>query len=457
MAIPDPKTDLLKDLISLEIKPEDPKLKKKNGNDAKEVHTHTDKNGKKTHMTRRKRKDGTEFLNFGFGIQKGVRKKVPMRINGAIGQPTLGPRPGKDGGAVAAYTRQDKEKGQIVEIVDPLTGNKIQLGQGKADSPALLRDGDKVDAFYRENGKLKRATLSENLTATPSKKWPTSELAVGPILSAKKSPDGTPNLITRDKEGITIHSPKGKVSHFATSADIGFLKNGDRVTALRRPNGGIDALNTDGSTTELVPDHLANSAPTLAKTKDGNLRMLFSRALPEESDTPATGLDAGGSFSMDLKDGKWSQPRRQLLANAPVEEAAVITSFKLPYGHAHYKPMDTEVHLNGKQVGSMEKKIPAGRYIFPVDPKNLTFANRQSKEKNNITIKAKGIGPGNFHLSDKVGLYTRHKLCQDCLVADSAESAETLANQSSKSVRHSSPDLIIASNGYELPKSANPR
>lgn len=426
---------------------------------SKEIFSHIDKKGKKTHMSRRTRKDGTEFLNFGMGIQKGKRKKVPMRINGRIGQPVLGPRPGPDGGAMAAYTsktNKDKEKGQVIEIVDPVTGKKIQLGAGQSDSPALVRNGTNVDAYFRENGELQRKTIDESFSIKPHTNWPSSPLKVGPILSAKSSPDGTPNIITRDNSGITIHHPKGKDTYKATAADIGFDPSGARITALRRADGSIEAVTPDGTVTALVPAALGNSAPTIVKTKDGNLRMLFSRTLPADSNTPETGLSAGGSFSMDYKDGRWSAPRRQLIAHAPVEEAALITNFKLPYGHAHYKPMNTKVLVNGKQVGEMKGKTPAGRYIFPVSPEDLQFANREGGDKNKITILAKGMGSGNFHLSDRVGLYTRHKLCQDCLVAKSPEEAEKLAHLSDSSVRHIAPDLIVASNGYELPRSANP-
>jgi len=425
---------------------------------AKEVSSYIDKKGKKTHMSRRKRKDGTEFLNFGFGIQNGKRKKVPMRINGRIGQPTLGPRPGDDGGAMVAYSRygSDNKSGRVVEISDPVTGKKWQLGNGQADSPALLRNGNNVDAYYRENGELKRKTIDPKLTMKDPKGWPEKPLQVGPILSAKNSPQGSPNIITRDKAGVTVYSPEGKVSYDATSADIGFTQSGEKMMTLRRPDGRLDAVNSAGVSKPLVPASLGNSAPTLAKTKDGNLRMLFSRELPKESNDPATGLAAGGSFSMDYKDGQWSAPRRQLMAHAPVEEAAVITNFKLPYGHAHYKPMNTKVLVNGKQVGEMKGKTPSGRYIFPVSPEDLQFTNREGGYTNKVTILAKGIGPGNFHLSERVGLYTRHKLCQDCLVATSSEEAEKLAQKSDASVRHIAPDLIVASNGYELPRSANP-
>ncbi len=422
----------------------------------KESSTHVDDKGKKTHMTRRQRKDGTEFLNFGFGIQKGVRKKVPMRIPGLIGQPTMGPRPGGNGGAVAAFTREDKNNGQVIDVVDPLTGKKVTIGKGMADSPKFVKNGNNTDAFFRENGELKRVSLAPDLKATPSKSWPNEKVKLGPLLNAKVSPNGTPYVISRERDGVAIHTPNGKTLHKATAADMEFLKNGAAITTLRQPDGALKALMPDGVSIPLVKAHPGNSAPTLTKTADGNMRMFFSRALPKDGDVPTKGLEAGGNFSIDFKEGKWLKPRRQLMPNAEVEEAAVITSFDLPYGHAHYKPMNTKVLVNGKQVGEMKEKIPAGRYIFPVNPKDLKFASKNSKKKNNIHIKAKGIGPGNFHISDHVGLYTRHKLCQDCLVAETPEKAEELANMSDSTVRHRSPDLIVASNGYQLPKDARP-
>jgi len=422
----------------------------------KESSTFVDDKGRKTHMTRRQRKDGTEFLNFGFGIQKGIRKKVPMRIPGFIGQPTMGPRPGGQGGAVTAFTREEKGKGQVIDVVDPLTGQKTTLGNGKADSPKLVKNGNNTDAFFRENGELKRVSLAPDLKVAPSKLWPNDKVKLGPLLNAKVAPDGTPHVISRERDGVAVHTPKGKTLHKATSADLAFLKNGKAITTLRQPDGALKAVMPDGVNIPLVKAHPGNSAPTLTKTADGNMRMFFSRDLPDDEDIPTKGLEAGGNFSMDFKNGMWTKPRRQLMPNAEVEEAAVITSFDLPYGHAHYKPMNTKVLVNGKQVGEMKEKIPAGRYIFPVNPKDLKFANRNSKAKNNIHIKAKGIGPGNFHFSDHVGLYTRHKLCQDCLVADTPEKAEELANMSDSTVRHRSPDLIVASNGYQLPKDAAP-
>lgn len=422
----------------------------------KESSTHVDKNGRKTHMTRRTRPDGTEFLNFGFGIQKGVRKKVPMRIPGYIGQPTMGPRPGVDGGAIAAFTRKDGKNGQVVEIVDPQTGKKTTLGNGMTDSPRLVANGPNTDAFFRENGELKRVSIAPGLKTAPSRQWPTDKVKLGPLLNAKVSPSGVPHVVSRERDGVAINTPAGKTLHQATSADVGFLKDGKSITTLRQPDGGISAIMPGGGRVPLVNAHPGNGAPTLTKTGDDRLRMFFSRELPKEGGAATKGLEAGGAFSIDYKDGKWTQPRRQLMPNAEVEEAAVITSFELPYGHAHYKPMDTKVFVNGNQVGEMKEKIPAGRYIFPVNPNDLNFASRNSKEKNNILIKAKGIGPGNFHFSDKVGLYTRHKLCQDCLAAESPEAAEKLAHQSDDSIRHSSPDLIVASNGYQLPKDASP-
>ncbi|MFK7909215.1 MAG: hypothetical protein AB8F34_01295 [Akkermansiaceae bacterium] len=425
-------------------------------NHDKEVSSHVDKNGKKTHMTKRSRRDGTTFLNFGFGIQKGVRKKVPMRIPGMIGQPTMGPRPGKDGGSIAAYTRNDKEKGQIVEVIDPITGKKITVGDGKADSPQIVENGDMSDLYYRENGALKRVILDKDLNPSTGEIPPNNSNTIGPLTKVAMSPDALPIIISKEKDGIGISTSGNKKIHKATNADIEFLKNGKALTVLRQPDGAISAIDTNGNPQPIISAHADNSPPTLIKTDDGGLRMFFSRTLPEDSEIPTTGIDAGGHFSVDYKNGQWGEPRRQLMPKAEVEEAAVVTSFNLPYGHAHYKPMNTKVFLNDKQVGEMRKKIPAGRYVFPADPAALTFAAPSSKKKNKIQIQSKGIGPGNYHTSDHVGLYTRHKLCQDCLVAVSSEKAEELANQSDQSVRHRTADIIVASNGYELPRQASP-
>ncbi len=413
-------------------------------------------NGEPTHMVHRRGKK-KDSLNFSFGMQSGKRKQVPMALGYRAGSPVLGPAPG--GGAAATYVRESGEGGEVIEMLDPKSGKKVTFGdpKKKSDSPRSVMAGDDVDVYFREDGKLKKARVGKGMEEKVSGgTWPDGVGDVGPVLKAVKMPDGKDLVATREVGGrVKLRSEAGVEDVAGTDVDIAYA-GGERMMAVRRENGAIDAMSPDG-VKALVAASPANSAPALVKTSDGGMRMYFNRGIPVEPPSDGvTGVELGGNFSMDYKDGEWEEPRRQLLPEAPVEEAAVVTSFEVPFGKAHYKKMDVNISVNGKSAGKIEGKLPNGRFIHRINPASLNFKGGQGGKGNDIRIDTKGMSPGHYHYTDKASLYTGHRFCQDCLVAGSADEAEKLASKSDQAVRHSAPDLIVASNGYELPENAKP-
>lgn len=418
---------------------------------------------KPTHLVRRESEDGTNLLDFSFGIQEGERKRVPIRINHPISAPRLGPSPAKNSPALAAYTRLNEAGASTAELLDPASGKKISLSQpgAKADSPVVVKNEGGVDAIHREDGELKRTHLNEDLSIVPVKAWPAGE-KTGPILAAETRPDGKAVLLTREADNkITLRQPEGVRELAARDAALAFSGK-EALAALQAEDGSLSIVDVATGETRHTIAGSGHDAPSLVATKDGGMRLSYTHPMPPADNLPTNtgGHDLGGHFASDYKDGKWSEPTRLFMPEEPVKNAAVAVEFTPPFAKAHYKPMDIGLSVNGRKIAEVKGRTPSGRYLYRVPVGALNYQtndNNGAKAKGNeVTIDSKGIGPGNFHVSQKCSLYSLHDWKQGCFVAGTPQEADQLAQLSSHDVRHAAPDLVLASNGTELPRSLKP-
>ncbi|MGV3659029.1 MAG: hypothetical protein ACO1TE_02560 [Prosthecobacter sp.] len=425
-----------------------------------DTQTRVDDN-KPTHLVRRESEDGTNLLDFSFGIQEGERKRVPIRINHPISAPRLGPSPVKNAPALAAYTKLNEAGGSVAELLEPASGKKIVLSPpgAKADSPVVVKNEGGVDAIHREDGELKRTHLKEDLSIQPVNAWPAGE-KTGPILAAETRPDGKAVLLTRDAENkITLRQPEGVRELPGLDAALAFSGK-EAMIALQNEDGSLAVVDAATGETRHSVAGSGHGAPSLMATKDGGMRLSYTHPMPPADAVPANagGHDLGGHFASDYKDGKWSGPTRLFMPEEPVTNAAVAVEFTPPFAKAHYKPMDIGLSVNGRKVAEVKGRTPSGRYLYrvPVSELNYKTNDVEVAKGNEVTIDSKGIGPGNFHVSQKCSLYSLHDWKQGCFVAGSPQEADQLAQLSSHDVRHAAPDLVLASNGTELPRSLKP-
>ncbi|MCH7225171.1 hypothetical protein [Haloferula sp. A504] len=431
--------------------------------DDKESSTYADQDGRRTHLTRRTRDDGAQFLNFGWGIAGKGR-----RLNGYFGpapvsRPVLGPNPRPGAPALATFVEGDPEDEErnVVKVVDPETGESVVLSDpGKrADSPVSMRTDKGVETVFREDGKLKRISLSEDLKATESDDWPTG-IESGPVVDAEPLGDGRLALLAKADDGnMVLRTRDGERRIPATDGSMATA--GDRLfVAGRNQDGSLFAFDPDDEGTgRFATGDAGYGPPTLIGTGDGGMRMFYHKPLPATAPEGGFGSELGGNFAVDFKDGEWGEPRRVYLPDAPVTDAAVAVEFTPPFDRAHYKEMNTGISLNGRKLRTLEEQIPFGRYLFQVPTSALGYradASTDSGAANRVVIDSEGIGPGNFLISDKASIYGLHDWTQGCYVATSNDEADRIAQLSSPELRHNAHDLVLATNGAQLPRDLQP-
>lgn len=427
--------------------------------DKKESASYADKKGKRTHVTRRSRDDGAEFINFGWGIAGKGRK-----LNGYFGptpirQPVLGPNPRPDAPALATFIKDKKDGKPVVETLDPETGQSVVLSdpEKSADSPVSLETNSGVETIFREDGAIKRIALDESLNPTPRNAWPAGE-RTGPILAAESLDDGKLALLTRETDGIQLRTESATRSIPATNASMASL-DGQLMVATRQPDGRIQVLDPSSGKPVYQSDEDGFGPPALVNTADGGLRMYYHKPIPEKAPQDGSGAALGGNFMVEYRDGQWGEPKRAYMPDAPVTDAAVAVEFTAPFNRAHYKKMNTGISLNGRQLQTLKEQIPFGRYLFQVPTSALGYradANPSTTANNQIVIDSEGIGPGNFLISDKASIYGLHDWTQGSYVASSNDEADQLAQLSSPQLRHNAHDLILATNGAQLPRDIQP-
>lgn len=429
--------------------------------DRKESSTYADQEGKRTHLTRRSRADGLEFLNFGWGIDGKGRKLNGYFGKAPVGTPFLGPNPRANAPAIATIVEageEEKEK-TVIRTLDPETGQSTLLSDPakKADSPVSLRTDNGVETLFREDGKVKRVTLGEDLKPTESKTWPAGQ-ETGPLLDVETLAEGKLALLTKEGDGLTLRT---EAEALPLDASVGSMAaaGGRLFVATLSSDGRVQVADPKDPSHTFATGGGGYGPPVLAKTANGGLRAFYHKPIPETAPEGGKGAELGGNFSVDFKDGKWGKPKRVYMPDAPVTDAAVAVEFTPVFDNAHYKDMNTGISLNGRKLRTLEKQVPFGRYLFKVPTSALGYrshASMDSEASNRVVIDSEGIGPGNFLISDQCQVYGLHDWTQGCYVATSNDEADRLAQLSSPQLRHDAHDIVLATNGAQLPRDLKP-
>lgn len=421
-----------------------------------EALTYLDAKGRKTHVVSEADSDnsGARLLNFSFGIEPGRRVRVPVRLGYSVSSLSLGPSPMTDEGAAAVYTRENDKGEVVIELLDPFSGKSAVLGTG--ETPKLTADG----IVYVDQGKLRRSRVGSELLASTDDEWGLNGVESGPILGLTKDAENQSWLLTKEGDyKIALRGEDGTIRELRGSDASIQMAAGAPIIAIQRSDGSIDLVGDGDSVTNLVPASSNIISSRLFATDAGGLRLFVQKRLPDSSASESMGLAAGGAFAFEFKDGEWSGAKRVFQIQPSVERTAVAVNFDAPFGSAHYKPMNIKVHLNDYEVGRLKAKVPSGRFVFHAPPSKLFYESPGSLAQgitNRIRIDSEGIGAGNFHLTDHCSIYTKHEFVEECLVASSAEEAERLAQFSTPLIRHRKADLMVTSNGWEIPRNAKP-
>lgn len=437
----------------------------------KETTAHVTKDGKRGALITRhrnqngERKSGLVFENFGFGIQGRGRTIKGWRIPIVSGQhavkgATLGSGPNKE--MVAVFGKPVDEGGEVIEVRDVESDKKVTLGDPEkiSKSPKMV-DGDVV---FVEDGKVKTTAINDDFTAGESQVL--LEQPVDDLVAARKDGNGKLAVLAQaDKGKMILAAGEARKTIEGRGGDFLIDDAGKRTIVVRRNDGAIEQVDDDGNTVaRLAQPSAANGPPALVKTKAGNLRAIFHQGfglspqllaksqLPMD-DQPGT-LGGGGTFQFDLVDGEWTGSTTLPQPEQPITDAAVVFNASIPYGRAHYRTQDVKINLNGYRIGELANRVPNGRYVFPVPPGmlNTRAAWDTDAGENVVAMKIRGIGKGNFAKTEGVEIYTRHALVQEYLVAPSREDAAALSDVTTPDMRHACPDLMLASNDWELPR-----
>lgn len=405
-----------------------------------------------------------EFRNFGWGIQQDRKLKagVPLvRNRYPVRQPTLGRTP--SGKIVAAYSRPKGDR-QVVTVQDVQTGEQINVGTddpAPATSPQIVRDPRTGQSFvqYVQDGKVKQVQLNDNMTVGKPQTIFSPDHKVQRIVNSQPIANGKSVTLAKtvdDKLLMKLPDQDMPVSFDAIDGSLLTQDDGKVLVALRTRDNAIVVKTPEGQTQQIAPPDPANGPPTLVRTAAGHPRVMYHRNLGRKTDAPAD--KQGGTFQSDMIRGQWFTPRRTLQPEEPVTAAAVVVEFKPAYGMKHYPRMNTDVYLNNKLIGKLNQRVPDGRYLFQVPPEYLNYmpVSAQFGKPNAVRMQIQGIGKGNFHVSDKVEVFTAQNLVQEYLAGKSQQAVQALAQQSTPDIRHHKSDVMVTNNRWELPHGVMP-
>lgn len=390
-----------------------------------------------------------DFESRGPDGRPGTRRTL-VRGEHAVRDPVVGRGP--HGEWVAAFERDTEEGGSVIEVREVEGDRKVQVGDPRTPTTSanLIRGNPSIDLVFQEGGRVEKVKIDGEFRASEPVVLQDGVLR---LLRARRAPDGGLAILTRTgPERVTLRTGDRVAEFDGIDGDFGFGSGGEPVVVVQRSNGDILATAGEGPPETLVKGSEFTGPPSVLAIPNG-LRVYYheTAGAPEEARSV-------GSFRRDFVDGKWKAELRSPQPEQPTTDAAVVLKFSLPWQSAHYKEMNTSVLLNGTKIGQLDRRVPNGRYVFPVPVWLLRFRGMGGGpvQGNVVHLQLQGIGPGNFHVSDQCEIYTRHNLVQEFVAATSEEEAQALAERTHTEVRHGTPDLLLASNAWELPRDVAP-
>lgn len=126
-----------------------------------------------------------------------------------------------------------------------------------------------------------------------------------------------------------------------------------------------------------------------------------------------------------------------LTSNA--ERVFLSVHFKLPWSRSVYDEHDVKILLNGWQVGHLEKSIPEGKILFPIDTRILNYDYKGSGE-NIVTLETTHFNPAAYLAASEIKLISDLSFMEQFVFANSQKEADSLL-YSRNSYNHVQPDL----------------
>ncbi len=232
-----------------------------------------------------------------------------------------------------------------------------------------------------------------------------------------------PAFIADDNKGLHIAFTKGEDKE----SEIYYLYLGEVWTTSRIGN-------------RVTNDSSYSYSPSLA-IKDGKIFMLYhsNSAIPEKF------IDHYYFASTTIGQSEWSLPQRLPSLTTNGKYIYLSLNFKLPWARRVYNKHNVKIFFNGWLIGNLQKIIPQGNMMFPINPRILNY-HKNTSSINRVTIKTKHFNPAHYLATSTVRLISDLTFMEEYVFANSQQEADELL-ASRKEYNHIYPDLGIYVDG----------
>ena len=118
-----------------------------------------------------------------------------------------------------------------------------------------------------------------------------------------------------------------------------------------------------------------------------------------------------------------------------------------------YRPHDVLVSVNGDWLHWFRNTIPEGRYLFPLDPSNLT-TSAGNPAFNHVQIDSWHMNGGHYITGTDYQIMTRSAWGETFAFAADEQDARQAADR--PNLNHDKPDLVVLANGMDVPAEPPP-
>jgi hypothetical protein len=142
----------------------------------------------------------------------------------------------------------------------------------------------------------------------------------------------------------------------------------------------------------------------------------------------------------------WGEAVMLPTLQSAIEQAWVEVNFALQWPDQSYAPHDTQVYVNGVEVGAIAGRVPQGTYVFDVPPDVVKETAERGLDSNNIMTRPTNLNTAHYIRAQKARLIVKRRFTQVQVVAGSQAEADELAQTAGVTLNHDRPDLALAAN-----------
>lgn len=143
----------------------------------------------------------------------------------------------------------------------------------------------------------------------------------------------------------------------------------------------------------------------------------------------------------------WGEAVMLPTLQSAIEHAWVEVNFALQWPDQAYAPHDTQVLVNGVEVGRITGRVPQGTYVFEVPSRLVRESADRGLDDNSVMTRPTNLNGAHYIRAQKARLVVKRRFTQVQVAAASQAEADQLAKHAGVNLNHDRPDLALGANG----------